>query len=367
MRALAILKTHDAAIDDTSLGVLGGVLIRLTYFARDRATWMWPAAACCIYTVLIGLVHGFLNKTYDNLKDSTFLSIVFYAAIVVPVFLFTNSVLEKRHRKSEAYLTALQSFHDGAHSLLDELDGILQPHGYHLVVAYETGGTESSLNPSLLNPPGTMVVKVQLGGGDANSTTQEGTPPSLPPVSDEFLGRVTPLTEVQADVAMGCLLAKGVPVDEWTLGALMTRLRCAQKELRQDGKIVYISHCFFTSASVIGIGITFALCYWLNLDWSVMLIIWWIPVLVILLPALVLFLYVQERIEGETKHELFRSATEKASSLALRRHGVEMVYSVEPTFFRGVTKGVIKFVEATPVISEKEEAAGSILEPVHIV
>mmetsp|Transcript_22432 Transcript_22432/g.49934 ORF Transcript_22432/g.49934 Transcript_22432/m.49934 type:complete len:442 (-) Transcript_22432:86-1411(-) len=383
VRALSVLKTHDATIDDTSLGALGGVLIRLSYLARDHppvsmepSTYVLPWTGFIVYCIVVGLVHGYVRTTLDDsVQDNAFLSLLFYVAVMVPVFFVKEGALERRHRKTQTYLTALQNFRDGARALLDELDRVLRPHGYHLVVEDIAEGNDDDEEagcsvPVLKNPPGTMLVKLRLGGETSGGGANRR---SLPPVSAEFLDRETPLTEVQAALAMHCLLARGVPVDEWTLGALMIRLRCAQTELRRGGRFGCISRAIFiaTFGTVIAAALVLYLCF--DVDGSVILALWWIPFLLLMFPYAVLIRYVQERMEGEAKHKLFRAATEKVSSLARHRHGVELVYRVEPTFFRGFTKGVIKFVVASPPdvgVYEEGEAAtctGSTLVPVNIV
>jgi len=332
IQALAVLQRHSPVLNETSLSVLGGVLIRLQYFAREHPAhgnsanlyWTLPGYMC--YGAIVGCLIGKLTGRFEGLADNPFFYILVFLVCVAPLLFFD---LDTFHRKSSRYQTALRTFQDGARTLLEELNSLLQPHGYVL--------NHDEPDAKL----GTIEVKVQR---------MHNPPPSLPAVSQEFRQREKPLTEISAVAAMHNLLAKGVPIDEWTLGALMMRLRCAQKELRNDGKVVLATRSVLILTIVLAIGIDCILYSRTELG-DFVVAFWWLPLLLFMVPMMASLAYCIEWLEGDAKHKLFRSATEKVSALARLRHGVTLVYQIRQGRLRGTTSGVVQFV---PLHSDEE-------------
>jgi len=335
--ASAVLKHHRLDLEGTSLSILGGLLIKFQYFNREKHpahgnSWrMWlPPFMLFFCAIAIGVIQGLISRQYEQLEDGVWSWFV--------LILFNSSLFfvdwEACHRKSKVYQSALRRFHEGVHELLHELNCLLQPHGFFL----------EAKEPDLKT--GCVEVHVR------RALKTQG---SLPPVSDSFLQRAKPLTELNDFMVMYSVLAMGIPIDEWTLGALMMRYRCIQKELRKDGKLAFWTNFLFIVTLVLAMAVDVALYSYFFMDNYpfMVFVIWYVPFIPLLLLLSVVLTRLAERFDGPSKHQRYSEATSIVSPLAVQRHGVKLVYKVVEGNY-GTTKGIVQFA---PVESDTEGLA----------
>jgi len=356
IQALAILKCHRLALDDTSLSILGGVFIRCQYFAREKhpahgnSWYNWLAILGAIfYGVVMSAVTGLLSDHLDeSFIDGPWNMLL--ALLYIPIMFID---WEYFHRKSKVYQSALHKFHDEVYIFVQEFNDLLQPHGFWL-----------EANPEPDERTGYIDVQVRRTTATTTTAILQG---ALPPVSQEFLQRAKPLTEIDQWSVSYSILAMGVPIDEWTLGQLMMRYRCLQKEMQQDGRLTFWVKILSGVYLLLAMTVDFSVYYYFVLAAedgddtpTLLFLFWWLPFLVLMWPLCAGVAHLTEWAEGGPvrRNQRYLEATLLVSPLAVERHGMELVYKVDPGRC-GTTKGVVQFVPVHDDQSSSTEDHGA--------